>query len=158
VLDRCRLIVLCGRSGDSGRIDAAGIPLTDIQHSAIRNLDPVLWQAVQQAATDARQQRGIQVRLTSGWRGRAYQQELLDEAVDKYGSLDEARRFVNTPERSTHVTGKAVDVGPTNAADWLIQHGSRYGLCQVYANEMWHFELLTTPGGKCPQPRGDAAG
>ena len=28
---------------------------------------------------------------------------------------------------------------PTDADDWLIQHGSDYGLCQTYANEMWHF-------------------
>lgn len=142
-----------------GRIDdAAGIPLSDNEHPAIRNLDPALWQAVQRAATDARQQRGVEFRLTSGWRSKAYQQELLDEAVAKYGSLDEAREHVNTPERSTHITGRAVDIGPTNAADWLVQHGSRYGLCQAYANEMWHFELLTTPGGECPRPHATAAG
>jgi D-alanyl-D-alanine carboxypeptidase len=33
---------------------------------------------------------------------------------------------------------------------WLIQHGAEYGLCQVYANEIWHFELLTDSGGTCP--------
>jgi D-alanyl-D-alanine carboxypeptidase len=76
----------------------------------------------------------------------------------KYGSLEKARRFVNTLEKSTHMSGKAVDIGPTNAADWLIQHSSAYGLCQAYANEMWHFELLRGPGGQCPPARGDAAG
>jgi hypothetical protein len=48
------------------------------------------------------------------------------------------------------VTGDAVDIGPTDADDWLIQHGSTYGLCQIFANELWHFELATTPGGDCP--------
>ncbi|GAB3885772.1 hypothetical protein GCM10029964_048980 [Kibdelosporangium lantanae] len=142
-----------------GRIDdAAGISLDDNDHPAVRNLDPALLAAVRQAAQDGQRQRGVQFRLTSGWRSKAYQQELLDEAVAKYGSLDEARRHVNTPERSTHITGRAVDIGPTNAADFLVQHGSRYGLCQAYANEMWHFELLTTPGGECPPPRANAAG
>ena len=27
------------------------------------------------------------------------------------------------------------------AAEWLTEHGSAYGLCQIYANEPWHFEL-----------------
>jgi D-alanyl-D-alanine carboxypeptidase len=149
-----------GRVGvQDGRIDdAAGIPLDDGEHPAIRNLDPALLAAVREAGQDAQRQRNVRFKVTSGWRSKAYQQELLDEAVGKYGSLAEARRFVNTPERSTHVTGKAVDIGPTDAADWLVQRGSRYGLCQAYANEMWHFELLTTPGGTCPRPRGDAAG
>ena len=25
-----------------------------------------------------------------------------------------------------------------------------YGLCQIFANERWHFELATEPGGACP--------
>ncbi|MBB5960605.1 LAS superfamily LD-carboxypeptidase LdcB [Saccharothrix tamanrassetensis] len=76
----------------------------------------------------------------------------------KHGSLAEARRLVNTPEKSTHVTGKAVDIGPTDAADWVIRNGAEYGLCQTYANEMWHFELAVAPGGECPVPRADASG
>jgi zinc D-Ala-D-Ala carboxypeptidase len=49
-----------------------------------------------------------------------------------------------------------VDVLPTRADDWLIQHGDAYGLCQSYANEMWHFELSVAPGGTCPAPASDA--
>jgi D-alanyl-D-alanine carboxypeptidase len=56
------------------------------------------------------------------------------------------------------VTGDAVDIGPTDADSWLQQHGDRYGLCQTYANEMWHFELATEPGGTCPPGKEDAAG
>jgi LAS superfamily LD-carboxypeptidase LdcB len=96
--------------------------------------------------------------VTSGRRSAAYQQELLDEAVRRYGSLGEALRYVASPDTSSHVTGDAVDLGPTQADDWLIRHGADYGLCQTYANEMWHFELATAPGGTCPAPRPDAAG
>ena len=39
---------------------------------------------------------------------------------------------------------------PTAADDWLIRKGNRFGLCQTLSNEMWHFELVTTPGGTCP--------
>jgi D-alanyl-D-alanine dipeptidase len=136
-----------------------GVTMTpfDTGYPAVGNLDPALRKALQEAATAARQ-RNVEIRIGSGWRSKAYQQELLDQGVEKYGSLEKARRYVNTPEQSTHVFGKAVDVAPTKADDWLIQHGAKYGLCQVYANEMWHFELLTTPGGKCPELRHDAAG
>ncbi|MDT5153713.1 MAG: zinc D-Ala-D-Ala carboxypeptidase, partial [Mycobacterium sp.] len=36
------------------------------------------------------------------------------------------------------------------ADQWLIANGSRFGLCQIYANELWHFELATDPLGNCP--------
>ena len=65
---------------------------------------------------------------------------------------------MNTPERSTHVTGKAVDIGPMPADLWLSQHGNcRYGLCQIDANEMWHYELATETGGRCPRLIADAS-
>lgn len=129
---------------------------SDTDYPAVGKLDPALRNALQQAAKDARD-RDVDIRITSGWRSKAYQQRLLEEGVSKYGSLAEARQYVNTPEKSTHVFGRAVDVGPTRADDWLIQHGADYGLCQAYANEMWHFELLTTPGGDCPPQLSDAA-
>jgi zinc D-Ala-D-Ala carboxypeptidase len=143
---------------DDGSIPENGsVSPFDTSHATIRNLDPALLQAVQQAATDARAKK-IEMKVTSGWRSRRYQQQLLDQGVAKYGSVAKAREFISTPDTSAHVTGKAIDIGPTDAADWMIRRGSDYGLCQVYSNEMWHFELLTTPGGDCPQPRRNAAG
>lgn len=129
----------------------------DSTHPAISGLDDDLRAALQAAAQDARAA-GVDFWVTSGWRSTGYQQSLLDRAIDRYGSLDEARRFVKTPETSEHVSGQAVDIGPTDGADWTIRKGARYGLCQTFANEMWHFELATSPGGECPQPLPDAAG
>jgi len=123
---------------------------------AITGLDQALLDATRAAAADAAAD-GIEFRVTSGWRSAEYQQQLLDDAVLEYGSLDEARRFVSTPEGSNHVTGRAIDIGPTDADSWLSQHGSDYGLCQVYANEMWHFELTIEPGDECPQMLPDAS-
>src|SRR5690606_9827902 len=96
-------------------------------------------------------------RISSGWRSPAYQQSLLDDAVRRYGSEAEARRFVNTPEQSTHVTGNAVDIAPVDAMSWLSQHGAAYGLWQTDANELWHYELMTAPGGICRSPLPDAS-
>jgi hypothetical protein len=48
---------------------------------------------------------------------------------------------VATPETSAHVSGDAVDIGPSDATAWLSAHGAEYGLCQIYGNETWHFEL-----------------
>jgi len=53
--------------------------------------------------------------------------------------------------------GKGVDIGPAAADLWLRQHGNRYGLCQIYANEIWHYELAAEPAGLCPRPIADAA-
>jgi len=122
---------------------------------AIARLDPDLRAAVQQAATDADAD-GVELVINSGWRSASYQQSLLDDAIVTYGSLEEARKWVSTPELSPHVTGHAVDVGYTDADSWLSQHGNNYGLCQIYANEMWHFELATEPGGTCPEQLTDA--
>jgi hypothetical protein len=116
---------------------------------AIENLDADLRRAVSRA-TAAAAADGVEVRINSGWRSTAYQRALLEQGVREYGSLREARRWVNTPERSTHVQGRAVDVGPIDAAAWMQEHGSAFGLCQTYENESWHYELSTTPGGECP--------
>ena len=67
--------------------------------------------------------------------------QLLQDAIAKYGSEAEAARWVATPRTSAHVSGEAVDLGPSEAATWLSEHGAAYGLCRVYGNEPWHFEL-----------------
>jgi D-alanyl-D-alanine carboxypeptidase len=145
------------RPGDGYIPTGASISPFDDDDPAIANLDPALRRAMQHAATDARRD-GVTIRLDSGWRSARYQQLLLDRAVTTYGSLEAARRYVNTPEKSTHVTGHAVDLGPTDADGWLAQHGNAYGLCRIYANEMWHFERVVAPGGTCPATIADASG
>jgi hypothetical protein len=48
---------------------------------------------------------------------------------------------VATPATSSHVSGDAIDIGPAEATAWLSAHGAAYGLCQIYENEPWHYEL-----------------
>jgi LAS superfamily LD-carboxypeptidase LdcB len=117
-----------------------GTTVFDDAVSGVVNLDPALLRALRGAATDAAAD-GAELVVDSGWRSPAYQAQLLREAVSKYGSAKEAGRWVATPERSAHVSGDAVDVGPANAAAWVSAHGAAYGLCQIYRNEPWHYEL-----------------
>jgi hypothetical protein len=105
----------------------------------VANLDPDLLAALRQAANDASGD-GVKFIVDSGWRSADYQERLLQEAVSKYGSEEEAARWVATPDTSPHVAGDAVDLG-SDAATWLSDHGAQYGLCQIYANEPWHYEL-----------------
>ncbi len=103
-------------------------------------LDPGLVGALRQAAADAEYD-GVEWYVQSGWRSPEHQQQLLQEAISKYGSEEEAARWVATPETSPHVSGDAVDIGPLDATAWLSEHGAEYGLCQIYGIEPWHYEL-----------------
>ncbi len=107
---------------------------------AVSNLDPDLLAAVRDAATSAERD-GVRIHVNSGWRSPRYQLALRADAVQKYGSEEEAARWVATPEKSEHVSGDAIDLGPVAAQDWLSRNGSAFGLCQIYENEPWHFEL-----------------
>ncbi|WP_157834257.1 M15 family metallopeptidase [Leucobacter sp. PH1c] len=145
------------RFGGNGEVlDPDGIRV-DADHPGVRGLDPELRAAVQAAAERAAAE-GIELRLNSGWRSAAYQDELLAQAVSDYGSEAEARHWVDTPERSAHVRGEAVDIGGLEAALWVGQYGAEFGLCQIYANENWHFELAPIDAdGFCPRAYDSAA-
>ncbi|MGU3654401.1 M15 family metallopeptidase [Mycolicibacterium sp. A43C] len=134
-------------------------PLTafDTSDPAIGNLDPALRTAVQNATTAAAAQ-GISVTVNSGWRSPQFQRQLLEDAIVTYGSFAAARQYVQLPEQSRHVVGTAVDIGGPDAAQWMIANGPRFGLCQIYANETWHFELAADADGICPPLLPTAAG
>jgi zinc D-Ala-D-Ala carboxypeptidase len=132
-----------GEGGALGEADGAvpdGTTVFDDDVPGVANLDPDLLSALRQAATDAADD-GVELLVDSGWRSPDYQEHLLQEAVSKYGSEEEAARWVATPQTSPHVSGDAVDIGHSDATAWLSAHGAEYGLCQIYANEPWHYEL-----------------
>nr|WP_083977659.1 M15 family metallopeptidase [Herbidospora sakaeratensis] len=111
-----------------------GVTVFDDAHPGVRHLDPDLLHALREAATAA----GIAFRVNSGRRSPEHQERLFRDAVRRYGSKEEAARWVATATTSRHVTGDAVDLAP---ASWLSEHGAAYGLCQIYRNEPWHYEL-----------------
>ena len=140
---RAHHILRSDHRGALGEADGAvpdGTTVFDDEVPGVAKLDPALLGALRRAATDAAAD-GVEFFVDSGWRSPEYQERLLQEAVSKYGSEAEAARWVAAPDRSAHVSGDAVDIGPSKSAAWLSEHGAEYGLCQIYGNEPWHYEL-----------------
>ena len=129
----------------------------DVSNPIVGQLDPALLKAIQDATGKASAE-GIDIRINSGWRSKGFQQRLFDDGVRTYGSVEKAKEFVASPEVSNHVKGKAVDIAPVEADKWLIRNGPQFGLCQIYANEIWHFELAVDDQGRCPPLKPNAAG
>ncbi|WBB59952.1 M15 family metallopeptidase [Streptomyces sp. WMMC500] len=139
-----------GPVGEADGVVPDGTTVFDDAIPAVAELDTDLLTALREAATDAAAY-GVEFQVNSGWRSPAYQERLLREAVGKYGSAEEAARWVATPRTSPHVSGDAVDIGKADAQTWLVEHGAAYGLCPVYRNEPWHYELRTEAiGSHCP--------
>ncbi len=132
-----------------------GLTVFDGEIAALANLDRALLDALRQAAADAAGD-GVEFIVNSGWRSPEYQDELLREAISEYGSEEEAARWVATASTSPHVSGEAVDIGEFDATSWLSEHGAGYGLCQIYDNEPWHYELRPDAVEQgCPVPYTD---
>lgn len=132
-----------------------GVTVFDDATPAVARLDTELLKALRQAATDAADD-GVEVYVNSGWRSADYQNQLLREAIAEYGSEDEAARWVATAATSPHVSGDAADLGRSDATKWLAEHGAEYGLCQIYKNEPWHYELRPEAADHgCPRTYAD---
>ena len=122
----------------------------DTRYPGVTELAPDLLRGLR-AASKAAGGHGIEIDVNSGWRSPGYQDLLLQQAVTTYGSADVAARWVATADTSPHVHGDAVDVGPADARAWLALHGAAYGLCRVYDNEPWHYELRAEASAQgCP--------
>ena len=128
------------QGGDANGHLPDGATAFDDALPAIANLDPRLLGALRRASLDAEED-GVEIVVNSGWRSPEYQEQLLRQAISEHGSRAAAARWVAPPERSAHVSGDAVDLGPKEATAWLSEHGADYGLCRTYRNEPWHFEL-----------------
>jgi len=127
-----------------------GVTVFDDEVPAVAELDPDLLQALREAAADAAED-GVAFHVNSGWRSPAYQDQLFGQAIAEYGSEEEAARWVATAATSPHVSGDAVDIGDSEATAWLSDHGAGYGLCQIYDNEPWHYELRSSAAhDDCP--------
>lgn len=128
-----------GRLGEADGAIPDGTTIFDDHVPGVAKLNPDLLNALRRAANTAAND-GVGFIVDSGWRSAAYQEHLLRDAIAEYGSEAEAARWVATPSTSAHVSGNAIDLG-RDAAAWLAAHGTAYGLCQIYNNEPWHFEL-----------------
>ena len=115
-------------------------------------LNPELQKRFDEAKAAAKLD-GVNLYIQSGYRSIELQTKLFKDAIAKYGSVDEASKWVSPPSVSRHPQGIAIDVNypadPTGAK-WLEINGYKFGLCRVFENEWWHFEPNIAPGQKCP--------
>ncbi len=83
-----------------------------------------------------------QVTINSGYRDVARQQELWLQALQKYGSVEEARKWVAPPGNSQHNKGNAADLGYGSdaARQWAHSNAGNFGLSFPLGNENWHIE------------------
>lgn len=106
----------------------------------------------------------VKLGITSGYRSPETQERLWQDALAKYGSEAEARKWVAPPGKSQHNHGNAADLEYASPAakQWVHENAGRYGLAFPLGNEDWHVELAGArgQGGKAPQtgqsPTGNA--
>lgn len=119
------------------------------------------------AMTEAARQEDIWFWVSSGYRSKEEQQDILDQAVSERISqglteeeaLEDALRTIQRPGYSEHHTGLVVDFNYVNdefettaAYAWLCRHAAEYGFVQRYRadkaditnidNESWHYRYV----------------
>ncbi|MDX0438925.1 phage tail protein [Sinorhizobium medicae] len=110
--------------------------------SSVTELDPEFQSRLAEFLAAAQEQAGNIV-ITSGARSIERQAQLWQQALEKYGSEAEARKWVAPPGRSQHNHGRAADLQFESDAvrDWAHAHAESYGLVFRLQNESWHIEL-----------------
>lgn len=94
------------------------------------------------------------VGIVSAYRSPEHQAELWDKALAKYGSAEEARKWVAPPGSSMHNKGMAADLSFSSPEVMSRAHASaaQYGLKFPLSNENWHIEPVgaRTAAGMAP--------
>lgn len=85
---------------------------------------------------------GGRITVVSGYRSPERQSQLWGEALRRYGSEAEARKWVAPPGKSNHNKGLAFDLG----GDLQLAHqlAPKYGLVFPMGHEPWHIEPAGT--------------
>ena len=96
---------------------------------------------------------GPLLHIISGFRDPKHQQKLWKRAIKKYGSPQQAPKWVAPPGRSAHQSGRAIDLylggkigsryvtglRKKPAYQWLVNNAERFGF-YPYQREPWHWE------------------
>lgn len=138
---------------DALGFDPSGTP-TAGQEPAVGGLNAEFakrFKALQAAVKRA----GGDLTIYSGGRSADHQAKLYDNALKKYGSESEARKWVAPPGKSNHdlQAGLKYGLGPGAVAsdlrgDLALAHklASKFGLIFPLANEAWHIEMAGIRG------------
>ena len=90
------------------------------------------------------------IRINSAYRSPELQAQLYQQALARYGSEREARRWVAPPNSSQHNHGTALDLqyGTDAAREWTHANAARFGMHFPLSNENWHIEPIGQGGGR----------
>jgi soluble lytic murein transglycosylase-like protein len=94
--------------------------------------------AFDRMAAAARQEAGLALLVTSGYRSDAEQARLFAAHPDP--------KWVAPPGTSLHRYATELDLGPPAAYGWLAANASRFSFVKRYAWEAWHFGYTLNPG------------
>jgi hypothetical protein len=94
--------------------------------------------AFDRMATAARNEAGVYLAVSSGFRSDAEQARLFAAHPDP--------RWVAPPGESLHRYATELDLGPPSAYAWLAAQATRFGFVQRYSWEPWHYGYTRSPG------------
>lgn len=132
------------------RIDGAS------RDDGISGLDSEFRGGLQGLLTAADAELGPGLQLFSGFRSVERQEQLWQEALQKYGSAAAARKWVAPPGKSQHNHGNAADLkfngvrldqADPAVRQWIHENAPKYGLHFPLGNEPWHIEPVGARGG-----------
>lgn len=117
---------------------------------AMSGLDPNFVGALQRMFAEAPPEIQAELRILSAYRSPEIQAQLYQNALERYGSEAEARRWVAPPGNSRHNHGMAVDLSYLGdaAREYAHANAARYGLHFPLGNENWHIEPMGADGGR----------
>ena len=94
--------------------------------------------AFDRMAAAAREEAGVFLDVTSGFRSDAEQARLFAAHPDP--------KWVAPPGESLHRYATELDLGPPAAYGWLAANAPRFGFMQRYSWEPWHYGFTRNPG------------
>ncbi len=94
-------------------------------------------------------QKGIDVKVNSGYRTVEHQSVLWNQALKKYGSATTARKWVAPPGKSQHNNGIALDIAMYKNGKKVSQNEfdkviAQAGFYRPMSYEGWHIEPIDT--------------
>lgn len=137
--------------GSTGGVPEMFNPDQETDSNGTQGLDSKFSNQIERMVADAPGNANV----FSGRRDTGRQKELWQEALQKYGSEQEARRWVAPPtgtrmsdgtiaQGSRHESGIAADLKYENDSvkQWFHDNAHRYGLHFPLDNEDWHIEPI----------------
>ena len=109
-----------------------------LAHRQGKPMRPDVALAFDRMATAAREEAGLSLGVSSGFRSDAEQAVLFAAHPDP--------KWVAPSGESLHRYATELDLGPAGAYAWLAANAGRFGFVQRYSWEPWHYGYTRSPG------------